>query len=261
MNPWRIYDELIDGVDTELKVTSVLTGHHWCTVRCGERIGMAMTVSGGGPRIHESMDYTGMSLRDAASLIKSWHYPEASIGMAALNCFYNTPDRIRAMGGFEGMDLNALTPEKRIEKEAFFSNRAALRGMKVCVIGHFPDLERQLKARCELTILERAPSGDDLPDPACEYILPSQDAVFITGITLTNKTLPRLLALCSSKAKVFLVGPSVCFAPLWFRWNVDHLSGFAVLDGERLEEIVRANGQREIFQAGVMVDVIRRKDE
>ena len=34
---------------------------------------------------------------------------------------------------------------------------------------------------------------DDFLDSACEYILPEQDFVFITGMTLTNKTLPRLL--------------------------------------------------------------------
>ena len=35
----------------------------------------------------------------------------------------------------------------------------------------------------------------DMPDPACEYVLPQADFAFITGVTLENKTAPRLLEL------------------------------------------------------------------
>ena len=30
-----------------------------------------------------------MSLRDMASMVKSWNFREASLGVAALNCYYN----------------------------------------------------------------------------------------------------------------------------------------------------------------------------
>ena len=60
-------------------------------------------------------------------------------------------------------------------------------------MGHFPLVEKQLGRKCSLSILEREPEGADFLDSACEYILPEQDFVFITGMTLTNKTLPRLL--------------------------------------------------------------------
>jgi uncharacterized protein (DUF4213/DUF364 family) len=72
----------------------------------------------------------------------------------------------------------------------FLANK---KGKKVAVVGHFSLVEKQLGCKCSLSILEREPEGTDFLDSACEYILPEQDFVFITGMTLTNKTLPRLL--------------------------------------------------------------------
>ena len=54
-------------------------------------------------------------------------------------------------------------------------------------------IEELIAPLCRLSILERDPVLGDYPDSACEYILPEQDYVFITGMTLVNKTLPHLL--------------------------------------------------------------------
>ena len=101
-------------------------------------------------------------------------------------------------------------------------------GGSVAVVGHFPHLE-PLSDHCTLTILERHPSGGDLPDQACEYLLPRQDCVCITGSAVSNKTLPRLLEL-SRDAYVVLVGPSVPLTTMWFDYGVDLLAGTVVLD-------------------------------
>jgi uncharacterized protein (DUF4213/DUF364 family) len=63
-----------------------------------------------------------------------------------------------------------------------------LRGKRVAVIGHFRDLER-IAAVCHLSILERRPEPGDLPDTACEFVLPEQEVVIMTATTLINKTL------------------------------------------------------------------------
>ena len=75
----------------------------------------------------------------------------------------------------------------------FDSILPAIKGRKVAVIGRFPNLE-PLAAQCRCTSGNRRPQSGDFPDPACEYLLPSMDYVFITGSTFINKTLPRLLA-------------------------------------------------------------------
>jgi uncharacterized protein (DUF4213/DUF364 family) len=71
----------------------------------------------------------------------------------------------------------------------------------------------------------------------------------MTGVTLTNKTLPRLMEL-GARAQMVLVGPSVPLAPLWFGKGIAFLAGTAVLEAERLWKHVALGGDRSIFQHG-----------
>lgn len=107
---------------------------------------------------------------------------------------------------------------------------------------------------CDLTALERAPHPGDIPDPACEYIIAEQDYLFTTGITLQNKTLPRLLELArEGGTEVIMVGPSVVPASLLFDYGVVCLASSIVLP-ERADKVKLAmeQGSRtSIFGAGL----------
>ena len=129
-----------------------------------------------------------MALRDAAALSKSWNFLEATLGVAALNAYYNSWDRVRALPGFEEAGEPRDDIESRTEKNAFYAFRDEIAGKRVAIIGHFPHIEELIAPLCRLSILERDPMPGDYPDSACEYILPEQDYVFITGMTLVNKT-------------------------------------------------------------------------
>ncbi|NLJ73094.1 MAG: hypothetical protein GX333_08800, partial [Syntrophomonadaceae bacterium] len=119
---------------------------------------------------------------------------------------------------------------------------------KVAVIGHFPNLE-ELIPYCQLSILERNPQGLDFPDPACEYILPRQEIVFITGTAFTNKTMPRLLTLAKD-SQIILVGPTVPISGVLFNYNVDIISSTVVLDEELVWTAVKLGGKMKAFKSG-----------
>ena len=170
--------------------------------------------------------------------------------MAAINAFYNAPERVQE---WLGRPLEGLR-----SSGAFTSSLDEIAGKKVAVIGHFPGLEKA-RERCELAILERDPQEGDLPDFAAEYVLPQQDYVFITGTALTNKTLPRLLALCAG-ATVALVGPSVPLVPWWFDSGVDVLAGSVVVDKPGVWERCLEGAHRGIFEAGAWMIDIRQSD-
>jgi uncharacterized protein (DUF4213/DUF364 family) len=246
---WEMYDALIEGIPEGVAVAAWAAGRHWAAVRSDEGgVGLAMRVDVESRAPVCNGDYAGMPLRELAGCAKSWNFVEAGFGVAAINAYYNHAGRAAARG--------IVLPDETRKNEAFEKYRADVAGKKVAVVGHFPYLERILAPVCELCILERRPDSGDYPDPACEYILPNQDYVFITGSALVNKTLPRLLEL-SRDAWTVLVGPSVTLSPALFDFGADDLSGFIVRDGEQCFDAVRSDEQRSRFAAGTMVNYRR----
>lgn len=251
---WTLYEELIAGIPSNLVVSSYNIARRWTTVVAGGNVGIAHTMYGRGPDRLLNGPLTGMELKAVAALAKSWDFPEASLGVAAINAYYNAWERVRGLPGFEEADEWRDDIESRTEKNAFYAFRDEIAGKRVAVIGHFPHIEREIAPLCELSILERSPSRGDYPDSACEYILPDQDYVFITGTALINKTLPRLLQICRG-ARVSLVGPTVPLTPVLFGYGVANLSGFVCTEPDRLDEAVRRGCSMEIFAGGRMVSI------
>lgn len=239
---WDIYDELITSVPQSLTVRDCMVGLHWTLVRSEVGLGAAMTVKGGqGGK--EFADLVGMPLQELAAWIKSWNMVEASMGQAAINAALNRVENIEKLTGSPFAKTNS--PE---QANGFAEFLPALHGKKVAVIGHFPKIE-ELGKICQLSILERNPQENDYPDPACEYILPQQDVVFITGTAFINKTMPRLLEV-SRPARIVLIGPSVPISPVLFKYGVDTIASTVLLDEERCWRAVQQGGKMNLFRNG-----------
>jgi len=206
-DPWQIYDELIAGIPAGPLVKYYQGGYNWSRVISSEdSIGLAMTIPlTTRPALFQGPSLAGQPLREAAQLVKSWNFVEAALGLAAINSWYNQPQRAEACGFMHPGVTNNV-------REAFDVYFEEIQGKQVTVVGHFPFIEKRFSGHCNLSVLERQPDMGDYPDPACEYLLPEQDYVFITGSAFVNKTLPRLLAL-SQNARVVIVGPSTPLAP------------------------------------------------
>ena len=213
---WQLYKDLVAGVPADATVLDMCVSGHWVYVEASCGTGMSMLVRGGQAGCRLMEDVEGMPLRDLAALSVSWHFLEASIGVAALNAWYSSVPQVQA---------NGVVYEQPGDPDIFTLYRSFMDGTKVTVVGHFPHIE-QLGEFYDLTVLERDPHGADTPDPACEYLVPSQDYLFMTGITLTNKTMPRLLQLAQEgDVPVLLVGPSVVPSPLFFDHGVVCMAG------------------------------------
>ena len=127
---------------------------------------------------------------------------------------------------------------------------------KVVVVGHFPHVDRMAEY-ANLTVLERScRDGLDTPDPACEYVMPEADFAFITGVTLENKTAPRLLEL-AREAFVTMVGPSVVMAQPLFDAGVDMAAGSIVMDPDLARHAVKSGGGMPFGTALQMVAITK----
>lgn len=246
---WKIYDDLINAIPEELTVKECLVGLHWTLVRSERGVGAAMTLKGGRAE-SELTGIVGMPLKKLASHVKSWNMVQASVGQAAINSAFNVYDNLAAITGMDARKLGSND-----DNNAFRQFLPELKGKKVAVIGHFPHIDF-LNDVCHLSILERNPQGSDYPDPACEYILPYQDFVFITGTAFTNKTMPRLLEL-SKNAKVVVVGPSVPITPILFKYGVDAIAGMIVRDEAVFWKCAQEGGKMNIFKQGGQMVCIR----
>lgn len=249
-NLWSVYDALVDGLDPQARADEFAAGLHWFGVRSGASLGMAMAPSEGRGAPTGAGAIAGLSLRETAARSRSWNFADAALGLAAINAHYNAPARVRALAEAPAFIAHAGT-------NTFEYMMPRIAGRRVAVVGHFRGLER-LAGHCELTILERRPQAGDLPDPACEDVLPRSEFVFMTATTLINKTLPRLLAL-SRGAFVAVVGPTTPLTPRWFEWGVDLIGGLVVEDVPAVWPVIQEGGQHSFFDRGTRMIQLERR--
>lgn len=244
MSAWSLYDELIDAIPSGITVHDYCLGAHWTYIVADCGMGIAKTVRGGGKsRFKQSP--VDVDLKTLAALAKSWNWLEASLGVAAINAYYATPDAIESLGGTIDEDV----AESGDVSNPFHRLKGRYTGRKVAVVGHFPNVDEMRKV-AQVTVLERnCTSPTDTPDPACEYILPEQDYVFVTGTSLTNKTMPRLLEL-SRESKLYVLGPSVVPAQAFFERGVNGLAGSVVIDAKAARAAVKG-GSKAQWRAGI----------
>ncbi|GIN62238.1 hypothetical protein J27TS8_22310 [Robertmurraya siralis] len=242
---WSIYDRLIDGIVTDIVVTEIQENEHWIVVNSEDSLqnqyaGIAMSMKGGQTtRKLDNRSCTGMTLKELAHYVKSWNFSDASIGMAAINTYYNQIAQVNEK--MRWLDEN--------DKDAFTVFKEQIKGKNVAVIGHFPNV-KSLAQECNLTVLERNLVGDDLPDSVCEYVLSYQDYVFITGTTLTNKTCPRLLELANNRF-VVMIGPSVPVSNILFEFGVNCIGGSIINNHMKLKKAIAGNTD-DIFSEGML---------
>lgn len=208
---WTLYNRLIENIPNDITVDHIHMGETWTILHAGPYCGISVTTNEQHKTLPSYDWLVGKDLHSVAELVKSWDLQEASVGAAAINAYYNSP-------------LTALNvPGMQVTKNAFSDYSIDVQGKDVAIIGHFINLERFLTEAAHIDVLERKPEPGDLPDSACEYVLPDKDFVFITGAAFANKTLPRLLQL--SKGKAIILGPSTPMSPILFDFGADELSG------------------------------------
>ena len=255
--PWKFYNHLIGHIPDDIIVRDYCLGTHWSYIEADCGMGVSFTCKGGARRQFTN-DLRGMPLREVAELAKSWCFEEASLGVAALNAYYAQKELLDPLGAV--YDEPVERPDGTIRKmdafEIFRPRIEASKRKNVTVIGHFPHVDR-ITEYANLTVLERnCTQSLDTPDPACEYVLPKSDFTFVTGVTIINKTAPRLLDLTQSGTTIF-VGPSVVMSPFLFDWGAEMLAGSVVADPDKVRFAVK-NGAGQFFGEALQMTSITR---
>jgi hypothetical protein len=192
---WKLYDDLYIGIPSGITIDSVTIGRVWTTVRANDNIGIARTLAVPDDPAGFAFRFAGKYLRDTGCHLR-WDMPAAaSVGVAALNAWYNTAERVEGLEGIR-------TAEPFAGKTAYVGVREGADA--------FP-----------------LPDGPDF-DAAAYAGLADYDNVVVASEALITRALPKLLDIVGENSNVILEGYSLPASALFFAFDmpVRELRGF-----------------------------------
>jgi hypothetical protein len=194
----------------------LVVGFNWTAVQCGPDIGLAWSPRGmaGARTTPQTGSYAGRTLAELARLFLSDNPYERSIGLAAVNAFWNRPSP--ALRDGDGLSPWAQDPDDRAAELA-----------RTVIIGRFPGLDVKFPGA---TVVELDPREGEVAYVDAGPVLAAAQAVVMTASTLVNGTAAEILAAVSPGAKVSVVGPSVPLCPGLLTGTVRRLAGFVVTE-------------------------------
>lgn len=247
IDPKEIYDLLLDSSQTVTPIQEIIIGLTWTLCRA-EGIGLCMSPGTPTRILPWSGTLVDRPIKELSTWIRSWDSYQATVGMAVINSTINAASSLPAKA-------QPISMEGSANLAIFEHFLPLIRGQKVAVVGRYPGLSRY-EEQVSMTVIERQPNSQDLPDPASEYILPEVDWVFLTATSIPNKTFPRLVELARN-AKLVLMGPTVPWLPELANMGIDYLAGVAVTHPERLRQTVAEGGGVRIFETGIQYRVLK----
>ncbi len=207
-------------------IDKVIVGFNWSLVRSKELCGIARSPSRnteGARTIRPAQGFKGMDLADLATYLRTTDPLARSVGLAAVNAYWNKADanyneRV-PIGGFSGLEAP---------------------GDGVVIIGGFRGaLKRLPNAR----IVEREPKeSNDIPESeAASYIAKAQ-TLAITAQTLMNNSLNQILDDAQNVPHRILVGPSAPLCPLLLKYGLHEISAAVIQNADAAEEFICETG-------------------
>ena len=202
-----------EGIDKDLvadvphtKIEAITIGHNWTYTQTKKSSGLARTPSRdtqGGRTVKDAGSLHQKTLRELAEYIFSNDDLERSIGISAINTYYNSIAK-----GYTEEHYWGFRPFRECV------------GLKV-TIGNFPPAVKILP---DVKIIEREPQEGHYTVEEGEELIPNADHLIITAQTLMNGSLPRILFLAQG-ANIMLLGPTTPLAPIWKKYGVHFACG------------------------------------
>jgi len=238
----KILDDLISSITEDSVVREVHACVLWTAV-VSKRCGLASTFREEHPhhgRVTDAGNLRGKSGLLLAEYAKSHNLLEASIGMATINSLID-------------IDEGRCVKENALD---ILARKGS--GKNIAIVGHFPWIPQLQKVAKKLWVIEQRPQEGDLPAEAAEDILPQADVVGITGTSLTNHTIEKLLDL-SKNSFIVLVGPTSPLSPVLFDYGVDVISGTRVVDAERAIRCISEGAMFKQVEGVELVNMAKEK--
>jgi uncharacterized protein (DUF4213/DUF364 family) len=217
----KLIDDLIAaGRENAAPVQDARVGISWTGV-WGKYCGQSKTY--GIPFVHGNYTrdmgrLTEKTTRELAEYARSWNLVEASLGVAAIN--------------------SMLVPKKTVDANAQNIILSRAEGKRIVVTGAFPFTPQLKKIAKQVWVLELDssllnPREGIITETASEYVIADSDIFILTGSTLINKSMERLLELARmAKTYTVVLGPSTPLSEVLFDYGVNMIAGAQVVKPE-----------------------------
>ncbi len=172
--------------------------------------------------LEDAGSLTGKSADHLIKKIFSYNLLDATLAIATANAILNRPETAK-----EDADvIDLIQPDDTVVMIGYFSPLVPL-------------IEKKAK---KLTICERAPRGNSMPDYAAYFELRNCTVALLSATTVINKTVDALLE--ASRARVTaLLGPSTIMdKEIFENTGLTHLCGSYVTDGKAAKRIISEGG-------------------
>ena len=184
---WKLYDDLYIGIPSGVRIESCTIGKDWTAVRANGNVGVARTLEGPEDPLGYAAKFKGAYLRETASHLAWDSLARASVGVAAMNAWYNTKERAEGLGG-----LGA---------------RGKLTG-KVAYVGDFEEANSF-----------PLPMGPGFERAGYER-LKEFDTVVVCACALITRALPGILDIVGESGNVVIEGYSLPCSALFFAFGM-----------------------------------------
>lgn len=234
---------LSSSIPQGIIVDKVMVGLNWSMVRAGDLCGIARSPARGteGARtIRPEGGFKGIELADLAQNLNSHDDLARSVGLAAVNAYWNRKDanykEIVPIGGFSGLGGT---------------------GEGVIIIGGFRGILQRLP---EARIVEREPKFEgDIPEGEAAPYIAKAKVLAITAQTLMNNSLQGILENAQNVPRRILIGPTAPLCPLLLDNGLTEISAAVIQDADAAEEFIRETGTM-IMHDHIAQSVYLRKD-
>lgn len=195
--------------------------------------------------LDEAGEIAGRRASDLLDFTESWDIVKRVISVATINALSSS--------------LLNLNQEGYLVEERNLIDVLQVNSDEIVVmVGLITPFRKVFESKAKgLYILERGMSRNMnvYPDTASEDIIPKSDIVVITGSSMANGTIDRLLDLSENAKTKAMVGPTAsCIPDPLFDRGVDYVGGIRILNSDlALRIIMEGGGTRQLRKSGKFV--------
>lgn len=237
---WEVYNSLIENIPKDIKVNDIVIGTEFAMVISDFGAGISRVLNDKRFPFKTKIK-PNMRLKDLAKAIKSWNFVEASLGLAAINSFYNT---------------NKYQYDFKLEKIKHPFVSMVNQDDRVAIIDAVLENKENIQKSYDVDFFNRVAQDEDYIISAFGYLVEEYDFIYLGSNLIINKHIMKI-ANDSFAKKSVICDISTPLSLDFKKIGINDIGGFIVNDIDKCFELVKISAPyKDIQKTGNMFKII-----